>query len=204
MNETLFYVFGIALAISAVVFSFIGLKVSNFPGRAFPLVILWFLVLAGGATTYSVLHAQDEQHHKEAEFEKAGKEIEKDETSGPFEEEGGEEAGGAEEGGEEGEPEAGAGGAGGTLQLAADPSAIAYDTDSLESAAGEVTIDFTNPAPIEHDVAIEKDGKEIAATETITEGEAEVKTDLEPGEYTFLCTVPGHAEAGMEGTLVVK
>ena len=37
-NETLFYICGIALAVSAVLISFVGLKVKSFPGKAFPLV----------------------------------------------------------------------------------------------------------------------------------------------------------------------
>lgn len=202
-NETLFYICGIALAVSAVLTSVAGLKVKNFPGRAFPVVVLWFAIFVGGAMTFAVLNAKDEEKAKAAEFEQAGEEIEKEEGSGPFESEEEEsEAEGGEEG--EAEPEAAAEGPGGTLQLAADPSAIAFDKTSLTAKAGEVTINFDNPAPIEHDVAIEKDGEEIAKSETITESETSVTADLEPGTYTFLCTVPGHAAAGMEGTLVVK
>ncbi|MGE0067029.1 MAG: plastocyanin/azurin family copper-binding protein [Solirubrobacterales bacterium] len=205
MNETLFYVFGIALAVSAVIFSFIGLKSQKFPGKAFPLVVLWFVVLAGGATTFAVLHAQDEQEHKAAEFEQAGEEIEKEQTSGPFEEEEAEQEEG-EAGGEEAEPEAsgGAAGPGGTVELAADESALAYTTDSLEVDAGEVEIAFTNPSSIGHDVDVEKDGEDLGGTEVISESEESVTLDLEPGEYTFFCSVPGHREAGMEGTLTVK
>ena len=70
-NETLFYICGIGLAVSAVVFSFLGLKVKSFPGRAFPAVVAWFAILIIGATTFSVLHAQDEEKAKAAETEKA-------------------------------------------------------------------------------------------------------------------------------------
>ena len=91
-----------------------------------------------------------------------------------------------------------------TLQLAASPTTIAYDTTALTAKAGKVTIDFDNPAAIEHDVAIEQDGNEIAKSALISEGKTSVTAELEPGTYTFLCTVPGHAEAGMEGTLTIQ
>jgi plastocyanin len=95
-------------------------------------------------------------------------------------------------------------GAGEALHLAASATQLAFDTKELTSKAGKVTIEFENPAAIEHDVAIEQNGKEIAKTELISEGKTSVTTELKPGTYTFLCTVPGHAAAGMEGTLVVK
>ena len=68
-----------------------------------------------------------------------------------------------------------------------------------------MTIDFTNPQPLTHDVAIEdSSGKTVGKTELIAEGSDSTVVDLKPGEYTFFCTVPGHREAGMEGTLTVK
>lgn len=94
--------------------------------------------------------------------------------------------------------------AGETLHLAASPTQLAFDKKELTSKPGKVTIDFENPAPIEHDVAIEESGKLIAKTPLIIEDKASVSAELKPGTYTFICTVPGHAEAGMEGTLVVK
>ena len=199
-NETLFYICGIAAAVSAVAVAFVGLKVRDFPGRALPIVVLWFAILIGGATTFAVLNAKDEDAAKAAEFQQAGEEIEREEASGPYENEGaqgGEEASGAETEPAEGAEE------GSTLQLAANPSALAFDQTELSAKPGKVTIDFTNPAAIEHDVAIEKDGKQIVVSEIITEGKTSVSAELEPGTYTFLCTVPGHAEAGMEGTLTV-
>lgn len=204
MNETLFYVFGIALAVSAVVLSFIGLKARNFPGKAFPLVVIWFLVLAGGATTFSVLHAQDEEEHKAAEFEHAGKEIEKEQTSEPFEEEEKEVEAQEGKGGGSGEGGGEASSPGGMLEVSASESALEYEEESLETEAGKVTIDFDNPSAIGHDVKIEKDGEEIGGTEVISQGEESATVELEPGEYTFFCSVPGHREAGMEGPLTVK
>src|SRR4029077_11657586 len=102
-------------------------------------------------------------------------------------------------------PQAGAKGPGGTLQLAASPTAVAFDKASLTSKAGKGTIDFENPATLEHDVAIEgPEGKELAVSALIGKGKTSVSADLAAGAYTFFCTVPGHREAGMEGTLTVK
>jgi plastocyanin len=102
---------------------------------------------------------------------------------------------------EEAEP-ANGGGGGQTLELAADPGgALAYDKSSLEASAGEVTIVLTNDSSVEHDVRIEELD---VGTDIITEGTDSVTTTLEPGTYTFFCSVPGHQEAGMEGTLTVE
>jgi plastocyanin len=209
-NETLFFICGIALAVSAVATSLIGLKVKDFPGKALPLVILWFAILIGGAATFSVLHAKDEDKAKAAELEQAGKEAEaegNDDSAGevPTPGEKASESG-LKEVTPEGEGKEGpaASGSGGTLKLAANPTDIAYETTSLSSKPGKVTIDFTNPSALEHDVAIEQDGKEIANSELIAEGKTSVTAELAPGTYTYYCTVPGHRQAGMEGTLVVK
>ena len=194
-NETLFFIFGIAVAVSAVVVSLIGLRSTKFPGKAFPAVILWFAILIGGATTFAVLHAKDEDKAKASEFAAENKKITNEESS-PEQ---------AEKAPAKPAPtKAPAKGPGGTLKLAADPTQLAFDTTKLSSKPGKVTIDFDNPSAIEHDVVIEQNGKEIAGTPLVAEGKASVSADLAPGTYTFLCNVPGHAEAGMEGTLTVK
>jgi hypothetical protein len=35
-------------------------------------------------------------------------------------------------------------------------------------------------------------------------GEAVIPADTPPGEYEFICNIPGHATAGMRGTLIVQ
>ncbi len=194
-NGDLFYVCGIALAVSAVLVSFLGLRVKSFPGKAAPIVALGFVALIVATTSFAVLHARDEEEAKAAELSEANKEITKEEAA-PVEAE--------SEKAPAPKPKPAAKGPGGTLQLAASPTDLAFDTTSLTSKPGKVTIDFDNPAALEHNVAIEQDGKEIATSATIAESKTSVSADLAPGTYTYLCTIPGHAEGGMEGTLVVK
>jgi plastocyanin len=102
--------------------------------------------------------------------------------------------------------EATGGGGGSTLEFEADPNGeIAYTTSKASAKAGKATVDFNNPQSLTHDVAIEdSSGKEVGKTELIGEGETSTAVNLKPGTYTYYCTVPGHREAGMEGTLTVK
>jgi plastocyanin len=91
------------------------------------------------------------------------------------------------------------------LKLAANPSGLlSYDTKQLSAKAGTVTITFTNAAPLEHNLTIAQGSKVLGATPTFDGGSRTLTLSLEPGSYTFYCSVPGHRQAGMEGTLSVS
>jgi plastocyanin len=97
------------------------------------------------------------------------------------------------------------GGGGQALQIAADPSgALKFDTTSLEASAGKVTIDFTNDSSLPHNVKLDGPGVEDEGTDTVTGASTSATLELQPGTYSFYCSVDGHRAAGMEGKLVVK
>lgn len=127
----------------------------------------------------------------------------KAEEAGEKAEEVGEEA---KEKAEEAKNEAESGGSGASIEVEADPSGnLAFTTDNITAKAGKDTVDFTNSSPVPHDVHIEdSSGKEIGGTEIVQEGADSAEVELKPGTYTYFCSVPGHRQAGMEGTLTVK
>jgi plastocyanin len=99
-----------------------------------------------------------------------------------------------------------AAGAGQTLTLAANPEGqLKYNTTALTAKAGKVTIDFTNMAPLSHNVTVESSsGAILGATPTFQGATKSLSLNLKPGTYKFFCSVPGHRMAGMEGTLTVR
>lgn len=99
-----------------------------------------------------------------------------------------------------------AGASGNTLKLAADPGGqLKFDKTSLAAVTGEVTIDFSNASAVAHNLTIATSGGSVVgATPTFHGGSRAVTVQLKPGTYTFYCSVPGHREGGMLGTLVVK
>jgi len=179
MNETLFYVFGIALVVSAVGIAAVGLRFEDFPPSRGILAgaTLYFAVLVGATAVFAVLNAQDEQAHREAE---QAAETESTTTTPA---------------------------GGGAVKLSADPSTIAYTTDSLQAQAGSVTIDFDNPNPaIPHNVCVQSSsGDDLGCSKIVMDGSATLDLkDLKAGSYTFYCSVDAHEESGMKGTLSVQ
>ena len=104
---------------------------------------------------------------------------------------------------------------------------FAFTPNIIEVNAGEVLeIAIQNVEPVLHDFTIDNIDADVhvsylGGTGEHAHVEAQLDADVhfaltepgsgvvhlkinEPGEYTFYCSVPGHREAGMEGTLTVR
>ena len=75
----------------------------------------------------------------------------------------------------------------------------------LEVAGPTVTIDVTNDGPTPHNLTVRDEaGDVLMGTEDLSAGDtATISAQLEPGEYTIFCALPGHESLGMSGTLTV-
>jgi uncharacterized cupredoxin-like copper-binding protein len=94
---------------------------------------------------------------------------------------------------------------GGELTIPADPGgSTAYEFAAAEAPAGQITIKSPNESSVDHDIALEGDGVNEKGATVKDGGVSEFSVDLQPGEYTFFCSVDGHRQAGMEGKLTVK
>jgi plastocyanin len=81
--------------------------------------------------------------------------------------------------------------------------ALKYEPTELEAEAGEIAIQLTSEPSVEHNVVIEETGDTVVVEAAA--GETNVGTiELDAGDYTFYCSIPGHRQAGMEGTLTVS
>lgn len=82
------------------------------------------------------------------------------------------------------------------VDIAFEPTELAIPADT------DVEITLNNEGALQHDFNIEDTD---FATELLNSGESETITvNLAAGEYTYFCSVPGHREAGMVGTLTVE
>jgi len=93
----------------------------------------------------------------------------------------------------------------GTLTIPADPGgSTAYQFADAEAKPGQITIRSPNESPVDHDIALEGNGVNEKGETVKNGGVSQFQVSLQPGEYTFFCSVDGHREAGMEGKLTVK
>lgn len=102
------------------------------------------------------------------------------------------------DGGDGGEPSGAA--ADGVLRVVGQDD-LRWDVEQLTAPAGEVTFELVCGDAVNHNLVIDELDEEVAVC-----GPGETDTgsiELEPGTYTYVCTVPGH-RATMQGELVVE
>lgn len=115
-------------------------------------------------------------------------------------------------------------GGGAATEIDANLKEFAFDPTTWEVAAGEtITINLQNDGSVEHEWVLLQPGVTIDSEADLPETEEELLSDfvywedeVEPGdsksltfvapelgEYQIICAIPGHFDAGMEGTLTV-
>jgi nitrite reductase (NO-forming) len=80
---------------------------------------------------------------------------------------------------------------------------IAFDPTELTIPADvDVTIELTNDGMLPHNFAVPSEG--IQSEDYGSGASGSIVVNLPAGTYEFICSVPGHADAGMRGTLIVE
>jgi nitrite reductase (NO-forming) len=75
-----------------------------------------------------------------------------------------------------------------------------FDPSDFEVPEGEVAIQLVNIDAFDHDFTVDElDVKLLMGPDETVDGTFQAT----PGTYTFYCSIPGHREAGMEGTITV-
>jgi plastocyanin len=62
-----------------------------------------------------------------------------------------------------------------------------------------------NEGQIAHNLTVEQGGEKLIGTDSFLGGRTKtLRVDLRPGRYKIVCTVPGHEQLGMVGSLRVR
>lgn len=90
----------------------------------------------------------------------------------------------------------------GARRIQVNATSFAYDPDEITVSVGEDVAIVLSSDDLLHDFVMDEIDVHVAADRGET-AEGGLRADT-AGEYTFYCTVPGHRDAGMEGTLIVE
>ena len=84
-------------------------------------------------------------------------------------------------------------------------SGFAFVKSTATAKAGTVELRAKNPQSISHDISLKGNGVDAQGNMVSSGGVSTVTVkNLKPGTYEFYCSVPGHEQAGMKGTLTVS
>jgi plastocyanin len=85
-------------------------------------------------------------------------------------------------------------------ELSVEGTEFQFTPDTLSAPAGDIKVTLVNAGGVEHDFVID----DVVHIHTEV-GETNDDTfSLGAGTYDFYCSIPGHRQAGMEGTLTVS
>jgi plastocyanin len=186
MDGDFFFVMGIVLVLAAVGLAFVGIRGSErFPPNRGALVGVTALFAAVVATTmaFAVVKSVDEQDKRNKEQAQEEAQAQPENTA----------------------PQGGAAPSEKIDVSSPADGSLVFQPDGLQAKPGNLTIDYDNPSPVPHSIAVATaNGNVLGQTTPAANGTQTLDvTDLAPGKYIFYCTVPGHREAGMEGNLTV-
>jgi plastocyanin len=190
-NFTAFHAVGIALACWAVLVTFLGITRPDFPGNPkgagerTVLAISAVLALGAIGTAIGTVKGEKKEQAQAAQFSQRSN-PKPAPTQGQA----------APTPTQQGTTQ---------LKLTADPTGnLKFNTSTLSAKAGNVRITLTNPSPVSHNVTLQTPAGVKGGPTVAKGGTSTVTAALKPGSYVYYCSVPGHRQAGMQGTLVVK
>ncbi|MEX2504756.1 MAG: plastocyanin/azurin family copper-binding protein [Egicoccus sp.] len=79
---------------------------------------------------------------------------------------------------------------------------LQWDPGALGAPAGEITFELACGERVNHNLVVDVDGERTTVAECGPDGTDQGTLGLEAGEYSFVCTIPGH-ESSMRGSLAV-
>jgi plastocyanin len=205
-DTTIFYILGLSLVASALIIAAIGLRKDDFPSPAVLKGVLpLFAALVIATMTFAIRNSNAE-HDKTVENREAAAKLQEVDLTNGVSEADNPDSVAPSTGQATPEQSAAPAKASEKLDVTSPASGeLKFDPPDLSTKAGTLEIDYDNPSPVPHSIALADpsgtilDESEIGASQTFS-----ITADVKPGTYLYYCTVPGHREAGMEGKLTVK
>lgn len=91
----------------------------------------------------------------------------------------------------------------GARKIPVSATSFEFDPDEITVEAGEDVAIVLSSDDVSHDFVVDGQGGHIVGTDGAGTARGGLTIDKR-GKYTFYCSLPGHRDGGMEGTIVVE